>query len=102
MSEDEGSDEDYVEELAIPSEWNTYQFDNIIVDKGFRVPWEYDQNEIRQRAISKCKEVVQEAVKFWVLSLQHTSIVVKSNPRCYNVKCVIKGCPWRVHAFHPK
>ena len=43
LSEDEGSDdEDDVDQQAVPSEWNTYQFDNLVVNEGSRVPWEYD------------------------------------------------------------
>ena len=49
LLEDEGSDdENVVEQQMIPSEWNTYQFDNLVVNKGSRVPWEYHQSEVRQ------------------------------------------------------
>ena len=42
LSEDEGSDdEDAVGQQAVPSEWNIYQFDNLIVNEGSRVLWEY-------------------------------------------------------------
>ena len=34
--------------------------------------------------------------------MRRTFTVVKSNPKCYNVKCDIEGCPWRLHAFQPK
>ena len=54
--------------------------------------WEYDQSEVRQGAMYKCKEAVQEAVKFWALSVRRTFTVVKSTPRCYDVKCGIEGC----------
>ena len=48
LSEDEGSDdEDEVDEQAVPSDWNTYQFDNLVVNEDSRVPWEYNQNEVR-------------------------------------------------------
>ena len=65
MSEDEGSDdEDDVDQQAVPSEWNTYQFNNLVVNEGSRVPWEYNQSEVRLGAMYKCKEVVHDAVKF--------------------------------------
>ena len=68
LSEDEGSDdEDDVDQQAVPSDWNTYQFDNLVVNEGSCVPCEYDQRGVRQGAMYKCKEVVQEAVKFWAL-----------------------------------
>ena len=94
LSEDEGSDdEDDVDQQAVPSEWNTYQFDNLVVNEGSRVPWEYDQSEVRLGAMYKCKEAVQDAVKFWALSVRRTFTVVKSTPRFYDVKCSIEGCP---------
>ena len=94
LSEDESSDdEDGVDQQAVPSEWNTYQFDNLVVNEGSRVPREYDQGEVRQGDMYKCKEAVQEAVKFWALSVRCTFTVIKSTPRCYDVKCSIEGCP---------
>ena len=47
----------------------------------------------------KYKEAVQEAIQFWALSVRCTFTVIKSNPRCYDVKYDIEGCPWRVYAF---
>lgn len=39
LSKDEGSeDEDDVDQQAVPSEWNTYQFNSLIVNEGSRVP----------------------------------------------------------------
>lgn len=50
LSEDEESnDEDTMDNQAVSSEWNTYKFNNLVVNEGSRVP---------------CKEAVQEAVKF--------------------------------------
>ena len=54
---------------------------------------EYNQNEVRQGTMYKC-EAVEMAVKFWALSVWYTFTVVKSNPRCYDMKCDIEGCPW--------
>nr|ADB85343.1 putative transposon protein [Phyllostachys edulis] len=103
LSEDEGSDdEDDVDQQVVPSNWNIYQFENLVVNESPRVPWEYDQSEVRLGAMYKCKEVVQDTVKFWALLVRRTFKVVKSTPRFYDVKYGIQGCPWRVHAFQPK
>ena len=77
-------------------------FANLAVTEGYSVPWEYHNNEVIKGALYKDKDAVRDAVKYWSLSMKRSFVVARSSRKVYDVKCVVTGCPFRVHAYEEK
>lgn len=100
VPETDSSDEE--DGVPVSAEWNNRNFRNVTISEGYSVPWEYHENEVTEGAIYKDKDVVQDAVKYWSLSVKRSFVVAKSSKKLYDVKCVFTTCPFRVHAFEQK
>jgi hypothetical protein len=100
LKDDSSDDED---ESIVPSDWESYDFSQLIVTPGVSVAWEYRENEVSEGALYANSEELKDAVKRWsTLTLNREFRVSKSCLAVYDVCCVKADCPFRVHAYKSK
>ncbi|WVZ64946.1 hypothetical protein U9M48_014388 [Paspalum notatum var. saurae] len=103
VRDDDDSDHEDDRPVQVPSQWNNYDYSQLLVNEGETVPWEYSENEVSVGAIYHSKIELKEAVQRWSAKcLKKEFRVVKSSPQVYDVKCIRDDCPFRVHAYMGK
>lgn len=101
QAHDEASDDE--DDVPVPAEWKSSNFDNLAISEGVSIPWEYRENEVCVGARFGNAEAMKDAIVQWTtISLRRQFRVVKSNKKEYDIKCVMPDCGWRLHAFKGK
>jgi hypothetical protein len=86
----------------VPEEWVSSDFSHLVVDEESSVACDCRENEVVQGASYHSIDKVKKAVKCWSFSLMREFKTVECKSRKYDVVCVKKDCPWRVHAYKGK
>ena len=71
ISDDEGN-------VPVPSDWNNLDFNNLVVNEGNQVSWEYTRNEVCQGDKYSTSEAIKDVVVQWATSLRMPYTVVNS------------------------
>jgi hypothetical protein len=57
------------DDASVPADWNNPNFNNLVVNEGNQVAWEYTQNEVTQGARYPTSQAMKDAVTQWATSL---------------------------------
>ena len=98
---DSENSEDEVE-VPIPSAWEQDISTGLTVNDGHETPWQYNLNQVQIGAMFDTKKKLKYAVIKWAMSTQRVFKTHISSPTNYTVKCVVTGCPGKVHGHVPK